>query len=128
VSNLINPGAHIGASTQAQGWTNTYEEAKRKVREWHDRMTEEGIRDVELILPGIPVNGEGRWTFLFRHTVTGVDVELETHGINDLDAYQRQHLFLPRVYWNGSSTSDPKPEDWAAPGFEIVKTLRPINR
>jgi hypothetical protein len=54
-------------------------------------MRGEGITDVELIDDA--TEHEGRWRFMFRHTVTGREVELETHGVDHLEAYQRQHIF-----------------------------------
>jgi hypothetical protein len=49
---------------------------------------------------------------------------LEHHGIDDLQAYEKQHIFTPRVYWDGSSCANPKIEDFAAEGFEPVITYR----
>ena len=57
--------------------------------------------------------------------MTGAAVVLETHGIDDIAAYERERVFVPRVYWNGSSISEPELEDWAAPGFVLVRTFRP---
>lgn len=121
---MINPGSRIGADQQ--GWTNTEAAAIVKAAEWLATMRGDGLADVDL-LDGCTADGEGRWRFTFRHRVTGVEVVLETDGIDDVEAYQRQHIFPPRVYWNGSSSSDPKLEDFAAPGFEPVKTFRPVK-
>lgn len=82
------------------------------------------MTDVELLDHSVD-DGEGRWRFTFRHRVTGVLVYLDTHGIDQVDAYERQHVFPPRVYWNGSSTGEPKLDDFVAPGFDPVKTFRP---
>ena len=117
---LINPGSRIGGAPH--GWTNTPETARAEAEKWLAGMREDGLVDVELL--DEVVENEGRWRFGFRHTVTGTVVFLETHGIDDLDAYQRQHLFPPRVYWRGSSTAEPKLDDFAADGFEPVKTFR----
>jgi hypothetical protein len=62
--------------------------------------------------------------FTFRHAVTGTTVELEMHGIDNLQAYEDDHLFAARVYWNGSSLSEPELDDFAAPGFVAVHTFR----
>jgi hypothetical protein len=107
-----------------KGWTNTQARAEQDARDWLTFMHEDGIRDVAL-LPGCVERGDGRWAFTFEHAVTGVQVLLETHGIDDLDAYQREHVFPPRQYWNGSSTPvGPRLEDFAADGFEPIRTWR----
>ena len=117
---IVNPGAHISAFA-GEGWTNTYEGAVKEAERYLKLIREDGIADVELILPGR--EHEGRWVFGFRHAVTGKVVELETHGIDNYRAYEKQFLFTPKVYWAGSSCKDPKLEDWAAPGFVALKTF-----
>lgn len=117
---LINPGSRIPDS--GDGWTNTVEGARRQAEEWLANMRSEGLTDVELLDEATPF--ENRWRFTFRHTVTGVEVTLETHGIDDLDAYQREQTFSPRTYWNGSSSATPQLADFAAEGFEPVQTFR----
>lgn len=124
---LINPGSHIGAST-GKAWTNTFEEAKKTAERWLESMhNDDGLTDVELVRCD-PLEHEGRWSFYFRHKVTGVEVELDTHGISDVDAYCAKYIFTPRIYWNGSSTGDPKIEDFKAPGFRVHKTFVPSNK
>lgn len=118
---IVNPGADIAAPTAEAGWTNTFEGAQAEARRWLDSMREEGIHDVEL-LDSDGVEDEGRWTFTFRHTVTGVEVRLDTHGIDNYEAYKAQHIFAPRVYWNGSSCGNPELSDFAADGY--VQTFR----
>ena len=119
---LINPGSGP-VTEQGEGWTNTYEGAIAEAERWHQRMVDDGFgHDVELLSQDDPIERGGRWVFHFRHRVTGVVVELETHGIDDMDAYMRRHIFGARVYWNGSSCSSPELDDWAAPGF--VQTFR----
>lgn len=120
---LINPGSHIGEP--GEGWTNTCETARAEAERWLAEMHESGMADVEL-LDG-STEREGRWTFTFRHKVTGTVVELETHGIDDVQAYERQHVFCPRIYWNGSSTANPKLEHFKAEGFEPVRTYRAVQ-
>lgn len=123
---LINPGS--GPVThEGNGWTNTREQARRNAERWLANMVAQGIRDVEL-LNEVSIR-DGRWVFYFRHAITSVEVELETHGLTDegFEAYEREAIFGPRVYWNGSSSGTPQVDDWAAPGFEVVKTLRPIE-
>jgi hypothetical protein len=117
---IINPGSRIGKP--GNGWTNTAATALAHAKDWLTRMHAEGMADVEL-LDG-EIEREGRWTFTFRHAVTGKTVELEMHGIDDVPAYEREHIFAPRVYWNGSSTANPELDDFATPGFEVVRTFR----
>lgn len=85
-------------------------------------MRKAGFTDIEMIDTGN--EAEGRWLFIFRHKITGVEVECETHGIDNLKTYEEQYIFTPRVYWNGSSTSNPELEQFAAPGFKPVMTFK----
>lgn len=125
---IINPGS--GPVGESGAWTDTYEAALRTALEWLDEVRSRGIRDVHIVAQlheGDPEPVEGRWTFVFRHEVTGVEVELQTHGLDNIEAYRKRYIFDPRVYWRGDSSATPKVEDWLAPGFEVVKTLRPIK-
>jgi hypothetical protein len=117
---IINPGSHIGEP--GEGWTNTVETARDTAVYWLSTMRATGMTDVEL-LDGT-AEREGRWVFILRHAVTGTTVELEIHGIDNVAAYEKKHIFAPRVYWNGSSTANPKLEDFAAPGFVAVRTFK----
>jgi hypothetical protein len=128
MSILINPGSGP-VKASGNGWVNDYAGAEANAREWYDRMVADGIRDVELALPGTPTpGGDGRWIFDFTHTVSGAVVQLEVHGLDDDEyrAYEREWILGPRTYWNGSSSDVPEVEQFAAPGFEVVKTLRPV--
>ena len=123
MSILINPGSEP-VSDQGDGWTNTYEGAVVEAERWHRRMVDDGFgQDVDLLVQDDPIVCDGRWVFLYRHRVTGAVVELHTHGIDNMDAYTKRHIFGARVYWNGSSTGNPELSDWAAPRF--VQTFRP---
>lgn len=125
MSLIINPGSHIGDSTEA-AWTNTYEGALAEARRWLQSMVDDGIgQDIELIEPDDKAPAHGRWIFTFRHRVTGATADLETDGISDVEAYKKRHIFAPRQYWNGESLGSPKLSDWAAPGF--VQTFRPAG-
>jgi hypothetical protein len=117
---IINPGSRI--TGEPQGWTNTHAQAVVEAQTWEQRMRSEGFTDFTVEDEGVEC--EGRWTFVFTHTVTGKSVELETHGIDDLKAYEKQCIFTPRVYWNGSSCGEPRLEDFAADGFVPVMTYR----
>ena len=119
---VINPGSRIGKSTP-KGWTNTFEKAQAEAERWLKNMHEDdGLTDVELVRSDPKPEG-GRWKFTFRHRVTGVEVTLDTHGISDLDAYCKQYIFAPKVYWKGSSCSNPQLDDFAAPGFRKLATF-----
>ena len=115
VAVVINPGSRITAG--GKGWTNTVEQARKEAQDWLGKMIEEGIADVELI-PG-ETEHSGRWTFIFRHTVTGVQIKLEMHGVDDIQAYFKENLGYPRIYWNGDSSSNPELSDFAAPGYRM---------
>lgn len=117
---IINPGSRIGGP--GDGWTNTYETARAEAGRWLARMHADGMTGVEL-LDGA-TEREGRWVFTFRHAVTGTTVELEVHGIDNMEAYERQYIFPPKMYWNGSSISEPELEHFAAPGFTVVRTFK----
>ena len=117
---IINPGSHIGEP--GEGWTNTCETARAEAGRWLARMHAEGMTDV-VLLDGSEER-EGRWLFTVRHAITRATATLETHGIDDVGAYEKQHLFAPRVYWNGSSCSNPELENFAAPGFVAVRTFK----
>lgn len=119
---IINPGSRI--SPEADGWTNTRPQAAIYAFEWAKRMRAEGFQDIEVVDTGI--ENEGRWLFTFRHEVTEVTVKLEQHGIHPLDAYEKQCVFTPRVYWNGSSCANPQLDDFAADGFVPVKTFKRV--
>lgn len=122
---LINPGADIPDPEEDAGWTNTYSEALRIAREWLTKMEAEGLADIVLNKGTVLPSEEGRWTFTFRHIVTGAEVALETHGIAPLDAYRKEYVFEPRQFWNGSGSADPCLEDFAAEGF--VQTYRRVT-
>lgn len=124
MSIIINPGSGP-VDEVGEGWSNSYFTALKTAKEWLERMERDGLRDIEL-LDRVVDDGDGRWEFRFRHKVTGVVVTLATHGIDDLDAYTKRHIFMPRVYWNGSSSSEPDLDDWKAPGFYAVKTFAPV--
>lgn len=122
---IVNPGSGP-VHESGEGWTNTYDEARREAARWLERMHAHGLRDVVPVKPD-GVCEEGRWRFGFLHAVTGVVVYLETPGIDDYDAYRKERIWDPRVYWNKSSCSDPQLEDWAAPGFEALRTFVPVK-
>jgi len=118
---IINPGSRIASPDHDGDWQNTLTVARRRAEDWLGKMHAEGMTDVEL-LDGT-TEREGRWVFTFRHKITEATATLEMHGIEPVAAYEQQHWFAPRVYWNGSSTTNPCLEDFAAPGFKAVRTF-----
>lgn len=121
---IINPGSEIGR--QEQGFTNTHEQARRHAYEWfYKPMLEEGFTDIKVTDTKEEVGG--RWKFIFKHTVTGKEVELEVHGIDDMDAYTEKYIFAPRVYWDGSSSSSPALEQFAEDGYKPVMTYKKVK-
>ncbi|QQG96238.1 hypothetical protein HBE99_04685 [Mycobacteroides chelonae] len=119
---FINPGTRVNDA--AVGWTNTYEKALANANDWLGRMRADGITDVAMT--GDEAERDGRWMFTFTHQVTGVSVDLEIDGIDNMDAYKRKSLIAPRIYWNGSSTAEPSLDDFTADGFEPVQTFRKV--
>lgn len=117
---LVNPGS--GPVQSGEGWTNTRERAWQEAQRWHARMLADGLVDI-VLLPEVEER-EGRWCYTFVHRVTETRVVLETHGIDDVEAYEKANVFAPRVYWNGSSCSAPCLDDWKAEGFAPVQTYR----
>lgn len=112
------------AEVKAAQWTNTFEQSERFARDWFDKMQSDGIVDVEFQgAKSTECNNKGYWTFLFRHTVTGVVVELETHGIDNIDNYMKDNIFTPKIYWNDSSCSDPDIVHWLAPGYKVEQRI-----
>lgn len=122
---IINPGSGPVAYS-GNGWTNTYERAYEEAQRWLAQMRDEGITDVRIDVRDQKPR-EGRWRFGFRHSVTGLVVYLETHGIDDMKAYEEDgHIFGARVYWNGSSSSNPELSHWRADGFRPLLTFVPL--
>jgi hypothetical protein len=120
---LINPGSQMPDEKEGQGWTNTHKQAKLNAFNWfYLPMLEEGIIDVKVT--DCNEETEGRWKFIFKHEITGKEVELEIHGIDNMEEYMKTYIFGARVYWNGSSSGNPELEDFAVDGFEPVKTFK----
>jgi hypothetical protein len=91
----------------------TFEQAELNAKKFLEGCHDEGLFEVEMSF--VEVRETGNFVFHFTHKVTGKVVELSTHGFTDDEC--RQFMFNPRVYWNGSSTADPKIEDFMADGF-----------
>lgn len=119
---IINPGSGA-VETSGEGWTNTHKQARVNAYEWfYKPMLEQGFTDIKVI--DTKIERDGRWLFNFEHKITGKVVELEIHGIDNMEAYTKTHIFGSRVYWNGSSSSNPQLEQFAAEGYEPVMTYR----
>jgi hypothetical protein len=113
---IINPGSQSGGGTEAQALANA--------REWLQRMRQNGIGDPQIVLVETPSKvNELRWGFVFRHRLTGVECELEIHGLTKQEC--KAYAFPPRVYWKGSSCSTPDPLDWLAPGYVLALVPKP---
>lgn len=117
---FINPGSGPVAQ-HGVGWTNTLAKAREYAKEWHEHMKSDGIVDVEMTEG--KKSDDGRWVFYFTHKVTGVKVKLEHHGIDDLKAYEKERVWSPRFYWNGSSSGSPEITDWLKDGFAVEQRI-----
>ncbi|QMW06394.1 hypothetical protein [Spirosoma foliorum] len=107
---LINPGSQVEGGT--------LEQARINAQVFLNGIHDQGMKEV--FIDPDPVCADGRWTFIFRHPVTGKTAILKTHGLTDEES--RNQFFVPRIYWNGSSTADPEIKDFlpANWGFRIV--------
>jgi len=102
---VINPGSeNVGG---------TFEQAEINAKRFLDSCHSEGLLEVEMEF--VKKRQTGNFDFRFTHKVTGKVVELSTHGFTEEEC--GNFLFKPRIYWNGSSTADPKIEDFMADGF-----------
>lgn len=102
---IINPGS--------ENKGGTFEQALKTAYGWLECIVKE-YPEVKMTTHEDRIDG-GDWVFKFTHGVTGKTVALETHGFTEEQC--QKFIFSPRVYWNGSSTSDPKIEDWLADDY-----------
>lgn len=130
---ILNPGSGP-VEESGDGWENTYAGAVANAERWLARLADEGIREVDMTAPAeAPSDEGGRWTFQYRHRITGKVVELSTHGIvrEQWAAYEKDGGPLarifgpPRVYWNGSSSEIVEIEAFAVIGWRICQTFEP---
>jgi len=97
---IINPGSENKGGTFEQALENAYGWLENIIKEYPEvKMTTHENR-----------LNDGDWEFKFTHGVTGKQVNLQTHGFTEEQC--EKFVFHPRVYWDGSSTADPKVEDW----------------
>ena len=112
---IINPGS--------ENKGGTFEQALTIAKEWHENILSE-FPEVTMSEKG--VHCDGLWMFEFKHQVTGVTVHLQTHGFTREQC--EKFIFQPRVYWNGSSTGDPRIEDWLTDEFTYRVCYEKIKR
>ena len=113
---IINPGSEISEGNKDKKWTNTHKQARvNAYGGFYKPMEKEGFIDIEV--EDTKKENDGRWLFIFKHKITGVSVELQIDGIDDLDEYKKENIFTPRTYWNGSNCSDPDIKDFAKEGY-----------
>lgn len=103
---IINPGS--------ENKGGTLEQATENANEWLRNIHNEGFIEVEMSF--VKQLKDGDYLFNFTHAVTKKTAELCVHGFTKDEC--KRFIFRPRVYWNGSSTADPKIEDWLADGFK----------
>lgn len=104
---IINPGS--------ENKGGTLEQAKINAAKWLTSIHAEGFREVNMkFVEQYP--DDGNFRFDFTHTVTKKVAILETHGFTK--EQEDKFMFRPRVYWQGSSTADPKIEDWLGDDFD----------
>lgn len=101
----------INAGSENKG--GTFKQAKINALDWLKIVHEEGFLEVEMSF--VKQHKDGDFQFDFKHNVTQKVVSLQIHGFTKKEC--KKFTFHPRVYWNGSSTADPKIEDWLTDGF-----------
>ena len=102
----------INAGSENKG--GTFEQAKINAEKWLKNIHEEGFLEVEMTF--VQLYEDGDFQFDFKHKITQKVVSLVIHGFTEEEC--QKFTFHPRVYWNGSSTADPKIEDWLNEGFK----------
>lgn len=102
---IINPGSENKGGTLKQ--------AKINAEEWLKCVHDEGFLEVEMEY--IEQYKDGNFLFNFKHNITKKVATLEIHGFTKEEC--QKFRFHPRVYWNGSSTSDPEIENWLTDEF-----------
>ena len=108
---IINPGSNTLG--------DTYENARKEAERLLANMLEEGITDIEL-LEEYRTDEQGRFTFTYRHRVTGKTGEWDITGLEwDNEWEKRGFMFPPRMYWNGSSVGNPEWKDFLTDEYEL---------
>lgn len=102
----------INAGSENKG--GTFKQAEINAKEWLENIHSEGFLEVEIEF--VEQYENGYFLFNFTHKVTNKVATLKIHGFTKEQC--QEFRFHPRVYWNGSSTADPKIEDWLTDGFK----------
>lgn len=106
-------GIIINAGSENTG--GTLEQAKINAEIWLKAIHEKGFLDVEMSFVE-QLEENANFLFHFTHKVTKKVATLETHGFTRDQC--KEFVFYPRSYWNGSSCSEEKVEDWLADGYK----------
>ena len=85
----------------------TKEQAILNAEKWLKNIQNDGFLDVVM---EFSKTDKDYFLFEFKHNITGKVALLSTHGLSDKEVDKM--AFKPKVYWNGSSVSEPKFEDW----------------
>jgi len=103
---IINAGSENTGGTLAQAYINA--------NKWLQNIHDEGFLEVVMEYHGRL--SDGNYLFHFVHNITKQVSTLGIHGFTDEEC--NNFTFQPRVYWNYSSTGQPKAEDWLDEGFK----------
>lgn len=74
------------------------------------KFIQEGYPEVILVESEENYDDYYGWIFTFRHTITEKTAWLGIHGYTDEEVSSNK--YFTRVWWNDSSTANPKVEDW----------------
>jgi len=106
-------GIIINAGSENTG--GTLEQAKINAENWLKAIKANICVD-DLEMTFVKQYEDGDFLFEFKHLITGKVATLVTHGFTEEEC--KKFTQYPRVYWEGSSTADPKLEDWLADGYK----------
>jgi hypothetical protein len=98
----------------------TIEQATINAKKWLENIHEEGFKEVEMQYVEY-IEDMGVFLFHFTHRVTGKIATLYTQGLTDDERWA--FIFKPKVYCNGSSTADPKVEDWLTDEYSYSRKI-----
>lgn len=105
----------INAGSENSG--GTLEQAKINANHWYDFMAVYNFDISEIEYKYVEQVRNG-FVFEFTHKVTKKSVFLVTHGYTEKQA--ESFMFPPRVYWNDSSTANPKLEDFETEEYKAI--------
>ena len=108
---IINPGSEVTGGT--------YKDAREEAERLLECMT--GDRDglTDIVLLDEYREDDGRFEFTYKHTITG---KTGTWNITGLEQNYKEkgYIFHPRIYWNGSSCSNPEWTDFLTDEYELT--------